>query len=108
MSSTKLDTSGVFQSVTIESQATRLSLPPHAIHIRRTGIEFLSPTPLPEWTELTVGLQTPKSASRLKATGIVVGCQGNRHAGYVVSIAFLSLSRQAQERLSSLAVRPTA
>ena len=35
--------------------------------------------------------------------GVVVDCTGNRHSGYVVSVLFLNLARQAQERLTSLA-----
>jgi hypothetical protein len=34
---------------------------------------------------------------------VVVDCSGNRHVGYTVSLLFLNLSRQSQERLSALA-----
>jgi hypothetical protein len=32
-----------------------------------------------------------------------VSCNGNRHAGYMVSMLFTGLSKQAQSRLNTLA-----
>jgi hypothetical protein len=34
---------------------------------------------------------------------VVVACHGNRHTGYVVSMVLMNLSRQAQQRLDTLA-----
>ena len=103
MSTSKLDTSGVFHSVTVDSDRTTLSLPQAAVRIRRNGIEFRSPTPIPVWTEMNVALQSAGEAKKVNCTGIVVACEGNRHAGYAVSMLLMNLSRQSQERLNLLA-----
>ena len=103
MSTTKLDTSGVFQPITVQSQSTQLSLPAHSVRICKNGVEFLSAKPVPTWTEMTVDLHSARDAKKVRATGIVVECNGNRHSGYSVSMVFINLSRQSQERLSQLA-----
>lgn len=103
MSTSKLDTSGVFQSLTLESQQTRLSLSADAILFRKNGIEFRSEKPIPTWTEMTVDLQSPRDGKKVHCIGIVVDCHGNRHAGYFVSMVFMNLSRQSQEHLAQLA-----
>jgi len=103
MSTSKLDTSGIFHPVTVQGDQTTLSLPPAAVKIRKSGIEFRSPTPIPLWREMTVALQSPGDAKKLHCTGIVVACNGNRHTGYAVSMLFMNLSRQSQERLSLMA-----
>jgi len=103
MSTSKLDTSGVFHAVTVDSDRTTLSLPQAAVRIRKNGIEFRSPTPIPVWTEMTVALQSAGEAKKVNCTGIVVACDGNRHAGYAVSMLLMNLSRQSQERLNLLA-----
>ncbi len=103
MSTTKLDTSGVFQPVTVKSDRTTLSLPQAAVRIRKNGIEFRSPTPMPVWAEMTVCLQCAGETKKVNCTGIVVACEGNRHAGYAVSMLLMNLSRQSQERLNLLA-----
>ncbi|SRR6266511_4821941 len=103
MSSSKLDTSGIFNPVTVQRDQTQLTLPPDAVRFRRNGIEFRSPTPIPVWTEMTVALQSPGGAGKVNCTGVVVACDGNRHAGYAVSMLLMNLSRQSQERLNLLA-----
>jgi len=103
MSTSKLDTSGVFQPVTVKSDRTTLNLPAAAVRIRKNGIEFRSPTSIPVWNEMTVTLQSAGETKKVNCTGIVVACEGNRHAGYAVSILFMNLSRQSQERLNLLA-----
>ena len=52
---------------------------------------------------MTVTLQSTKDAARVRCTGVVVACHGNRHDGYAVSMVFTSLSKQSQARLDSLA-----
>ncbi len=103
MSGRKLGNNEDFQPVTVHSRATRLELTAGAIRIRRNGIEFRSNTPFPIWSEMTVSLETPLERKAIHCTGVVVVCSGNRHTGYLVSIAFTNLSRQAQDRLTSLA-----
>ena len=76
---------------------------------RKNGIEFLAPQSMPEWTEVTVDLTSPMDGKPVRGTGVVVDCTGNRHAGYVVSLVFMSLTKQSQARLSELAeVQPSA
>jgi hypothetical protein len=106
MSATKLDTSGLFQPITIQERETQLTLPAGDVRVHRSGVEFRSPTPIPLWTEMTVAWQYHHTARKAHCTGVVVACQGNRHAGYVVSVVLMNLSRQMQERLNSLADSP--
>src|SRR5438128_12648981 len=103
MSTTKLDTSGVFEPVTVKSDRTTLSLPQAAVRFRKNGIEFRSPTPIPVWAEMTVSLQCAGETKKVNCTGIVVACEGNRQPGYAVSMLLMNLSRQSQERLNLLA-----
>jgi hypothetical protein len=103
MSTSKLDTSGVFQPVTVQGQKIKLALSPNAVRVRKNGIEFLSASALPLWAELTVSLQSPLDGRKINARGVVVECNGNRHSGYSISLLFMDLSPQAQERLNTLA-----
>jgi PilZ domain len=107
MSASKIDTSAVFQPLTVESDRTTISLAQDAVRIRRNGIEFRSPAPIPVWAEMTVTLESVGEGKRVHCTGVVVACEGNRHTGYAVSMLFLNLSRQSQERLNSLAFAQT-
>jgi hypothetical protein len=104
MSTSKLDTSGIFQAPKFTTTPTRLSLPASAIRFRKNGIEFRTDKPIPTWTEMTVDLQSPVDAKKVHCTGVVVDCNGNRHSGYLVSMIFMNMSRQAQERFKQLAV----
>jgi len=103
MSTSKLDTSGVFHPLTLKASKTQLNLCSNNVSIRKNGIEFHSAQPIPIWTEMSVELQSVKDMKKLHCTGVVVACQGTRHAGYHVSMVFMNLSRQSQERLSVLA-----
>jgi hypothetical protein len=103
MSASKLDTSGAFKPVTVESRQIQLSLPSHAVRIHKNGIEFRSREPIPVWNEMTVALQSPGDRKKVNFNGVVVACNGNRHSGYLISLVITSLSRQSQERLQVLA-----
>jgi len=105
MSASKVQTSGSFPEVTVEARQTRLSLSPDSVIIHKNGIEFRSGTPFSEWTEMTLTLQSPVGG-RVHCTGVVIGCTGNRHSGYHVSMVFTGLSKQAQARLTTLAYAP--
>jgi hypothetical protein len=106
MSARKIANPELFQPVTVQAQTTRLDLPANAVRIRKNGIEFRSDAVIPVWTEMTVAMQTPSDSRKVNFTGVVVACNGNRHAGYMVSLLFTSLSKQAQARLNSMAVAP--
>lgn len=103
MSGSKSGNARDFQPVIVESQTTRLDLANSAIQISKNGIEFASAIPFKVWAEMTVSLQTPLDPRRLNCTGVVVGCTGNRHTGYRVSMVFTNLTRQTQARLRALA-----
>src|SRR5689334_18995651 len=103
MCTSKLDTSGIFQIPKITTAQTRLALSASAIRFRKNGIEFRADKPIPAWTEMTVDLQSPVDGKNVHCTGVVVECAGNRHAGYLVSMVFMNMSRQSQERFNQLA-----
>ena len=107
MSTSKLDTSGAFHPLTVQIQQTRLNLPADGVRIRKNGIEFRIATPIPIWTEMSVDLVSPRETKKLHCHGVVVACAGNRHAGYLVSMVFMNLSRQSQERLNMMAFSQT-
>jgi hypothetical protein len=92
------------QNVTVEARQTRLSLSPDAVVIHKSGIEFRSPAPFSPWTEMTLTLQSPRDGGRVHCSGVVISCSGNKHAGYHVSMVFTGLSKQAQARLSTMAL----
>jgi PilZ domain-containing protein len=95
----------LFQPVAVQARTTQLELPASAVRIRKNGIEFRSADEIPPWTEMTVAMQTPLDSKKLNFTGVVVACNGNRHAGYAVSMVFTSVSKQVQARLNSLVAR---
>jgi hypothetical protein len=103
MSASKLNNTDSLRSLTGQSQPSHLSLSAGAVQIRRNGIEFRSGNPIPLWTEMTVDLQTTLDPRKFHCTGVVVACNGNRHGGYAVSMVFMSLSKQLQTRLNSMA-----
>ena len=103
MSTSKVDTSGVLRPFPAASSPTRLLLPAEQVVIRKNGIEFLSPSAIPLWTEVTVDLRSPQGQRPVRGSGVVVDCTGDRRTGYVVSLMMTSLTRQSQERLCQLA-----
>jgi len=86
------------------SAATTLNLPANAVTIRKNGIEFASTKPLPAWTEVSLDIESPLEKRKVNCRGVVVACDGNRHAGYRVSLLFVGLTPQTQQRLQSLAL----
>ena len=103
MSASKLNSTDLFQSASAQPLTTSLKLAAVAVRIRKNGIEFPTLSPMPTWTEMTVELESPLDTKRVRCTGVVVACNGNRHRGYMVAMVFTNLSRQAQARLNSLA-----
>ena len=104
MSARKLvNVSNTFSNLEVETRKTSLTLPTESVNLSKNGIEFHSPSSIAPWTEMTVELQSPRTAKKIHCTGVVVACAGNRHAGYRVAMLFTSLSRQTQARLDLLA-----
>ena len=106
MSARKIEDVGSFHQVTIEARQTRLSLSPGSVIVHKNGIEFRSPVPFSPWAEMVITLQSPRDGGKIHCNGVVIACTGNKHAGYHVSLVFTGLSRQAQARLSAMAVNP--
>ena len=106
MSARKITNPALFRPITVQAPTTRLDLPTSAVRIRKNGIEFLAAAAIPVWTEMTVAMQTPSDARKVNFSGVVVACNGSRHAGYTVSLLFTSLSKQAQARLNSMVMAP--
>jgi hypothetical protein len=104
MSASKLDTSGTFNQTNQGNCQTRLALPSNGVSIRQNGIEFLSSTPFPTWTEMTVELQSASKSENIKCNGIIVACDGSETFGYSISMVFINLSPQSQNLLNSLAI----
>lgn len=103
MSARKLGSIGSLdQQVTFEARQARLELSADTVAIHKNGIEFRSPTPFKEWSEMTVALQSPTGV-KLQCAGIIVSCAGNKHTGYRVSMIFTDLSKHAQEQLTAMA-----
>jgi hypothetical protein len=73
------------------------------VNIRKSGIEFRSAEAIAPWTEMTVDLQAPHDTHKVHCSGVIVACQGNHDAGYVISMLFTHLSPHSQARLRNLA-----
>ncbi len=87
-----------FQTLAEQSFSTVLDLAPHAVRIRKNGIEFQTAREIAPWTEMSVELEIPGTRS-FTCNGVVVACRGTRHAGFHVSLLFTGLTKAAQERL---------
>jgi hypothetical protein len=103
MSNGKLDTSGVFSPLEIESNETHLSLPTDAVKFHKNGVVFECGKAIPIWTEMTVDLRSPRDGKRIRGNGVVVACHGNRHSGFSVAMVFLNLTPQSSRALNALA-----
>ncbi len=104
MSARKAEVAGSLHHVTVEARQTRLSLPPDSVVLHKSGIEFRSVTPFSPWAEMTLTLCSPHDGAKVHCNGVVIACTGNKHAGYHVSMVFTSLSKQAEARLSAMAL----
>ena len=104
MSARKLGNGDSFQQrITVKARQTSLELSTDSVVIHKSGIEFHSPAPFNLWTEMTVGLQSPRDENRVQCNGVVIACSGNKHVGYRVSLLFTGMSKQAQTRLNLMA-----
>jgi len=104
MSAGRLDRKTSSSAAESNQAVSTLSLPAGAVTIRKNGIEFLSSRPLAPWTEINLSIESPSEKRRVTCSGVVVACDGNRHAGYQISLLFLGLTPQTQQRLESLAL----
>ncbi len=105
MSARKATTTSAIENLTVEARQTRLTLSPDAVIISRGGIEFRSATQFSPWADMTVTLQSPSDGATVRCSGVVIACTGSRHTGYHVSMVFTGLSKQAEARLNTMALR---
>ena len=104
MSAKKLVVANSIQpAVSVSSRDARLELGTDTVSIHKNGIEFRSPKPFNEWSEMTVALQSPNDGSRVSCQGVIVGCAGNKHTGYHISIVFTGMSSQTEKQLGAMA-----
>ena len=94
------------KSVTVAARQATLELSADTVSIHKSGIEFRSPQPFTEWSEMTVALQSPLDGTQFSSNGVIVACTGNKHAGYHVSMLFTDMTPQAQARLGAMARSP--
>lgn len=106
MSARKAEAPNSFHHVTLEARQTRLTLSPGSVIIHKNGIEFRSATAFSPWAEMTLTLQSPRDGAKVHCNGVVISCTGNKHIGYHISLVFTGMSKQAEARLSAMAVAP--
>jgi len=90
-------------SVSVSSRDAKLELGSDKVTIHKNGMEFRSPQPFKEWSEMTVALLSPKTGSRISCQGVIVACTGSKHSGYHVSMVFTSLSSATEKQLGNMA-----
>lgn len=90
------------EQLTVNSRKASLTLSPDAVSIHKGGIEFRSESSFPIWVEMTVTLKSAHDGATVNCTGVVVGCSGNKHAGYQVSMVFTSMTKQAEAQLNTI------
>ena len=104
MSAKRLTGSSSLQpSVSVNVRDAKLELSADTVSIHKNGIEFRSPQPFTEWSEMTVALLSPKDGKRISCHGVIVGCAGNRHTGYHISMVFTGLTTETQKQLGTMA-----
>jgi hypothetical protein len=72
------------------------------VRIQRSGIEFKSREPIPEWTELALEFDPTHDAERINCTGVVVACNPDSDKGYLVLVTFINPPKQATSNLMKL------
>ncbi|HEX9048031.1 MAG TPA: PilZ domain-containing protein [Verrucomicrobiae bacterium] len=104
MSAKKLSAISAFSSsVSVTSRDAKLELSTEAVSVHRNGIEFRSPSPFNEWSEMTVALVSPRDGSRISCHGVIVACAGNKHTGYHISLVFTGLTTHTERQLNEIA-----
>jgi hypothetical protein len=103
MSAKKINGDSFQPSVSVASRDAKLELSADTVSVHKNGIEFRSPNPFNEWSEMTVALMSPRDGSRISCHGVIVACAGNRHAGYHISMVFTGLSTESEKQLGTMA-----
>jgi hypothetical protein len=104
MSAKKISSLGSSEnSVSVASKQAALELAADKVSVHKNGIEFRSPKPFTEWSEMTVSLQSPLDGSQLSCHGVVVACAGSKHSGFHVSMLFTSMNPHTEKQLGAMA-----
>jgi hypothetical protein len=103
MSAKKLTVNSFQPSVSVSSRDAKLELATEAVSIHKNGIEFRSPKPFNEWSEMTVALISSGDGSRISCHGVIVACAGNKHTGYHISMVFTGLNSETEKQLGTMA-----
>lgn len=103
MSARKLDQSDALRTAPDTAPCAGATLTGEVLRVHKNGVQFRTPDPLPVWREMSVDLQPANGGRKMRCTGVVVACQGDRPGGYLVSMVLLNLSKQSQAQLSLLA-----
>ena len=104
MSAKKITGSGHLESsVKLAGREAALDLSADKVSVHKNGIEFRSPKPFTEWSEMTVSLQSPLDGSTLSCHGIIVACAGSKHAGFNVSLVFTGMTSETEQHLGQMA-----
>ena len=104
MSAKRLTGSSSFQpSVSVSGRDAKLELSADTVSVHKNGLEFRSPKPFNEWSEMTVTLLSPREGSRIACNGVIVGCAGNKHTGYHISMVFTGLNSETEKQLGTMA-----
>jgi hypothetical protein len=104
MSAKKLTGASSFQpSVSVSGRDAKLELSADMVSVHKNGLEFRSPKPFNEWSEMTVALLSPREGSRISCHGVIVGCVGNKHTGYNVSLVFTGVNSETEKQLGAMA-----
>jgi hypothetical protein len=104
MSAKKFTGNSSFQpAVSVSVRDARLELSADTVSIHKNGIEFRSPKPFNEWSEMTVALLSPKDGGQISCHGVIVACAGNKHTGFHISMVFTGLSPETQKQLGTMA-----
>jgi hypothetical protein len=103
MSAKRISGSNALQSsVSVSVRDTKLELSTNTVSVHKNGIEFRSPSPFNEWSEMTVALVSPKDGGQISCHGVIVSCAGNKHTGYHISMVFTGLNAETQRLLGTM------
>jgi hypothetical protein len=103
MSAKQIRNLGSSGNISVSGRESALELSAEKVSVHKNGIEFRSPTPFNEWSEMTVTLQSPADGSRVSCHGVVVACAGSKHAGYNVSMLFTGMTTAVEKQLGAMA-----
>ena len=102
MSARKLGSiNSLHEQVTMEGRKARLELSVESVSVHKNGIEFRSPTPFKEWTEMTMAISSRAQTAAMQRSRHRLFRQTHR---YRVSMIFAQL-KQAQARLIDAVTR---